>query len=157
MVLSRFQYWFYFLHKIKFSFIYIFRSLYLFYLLLSGSLISQCTLRLMRPECTLSSHWSAEPLAVQSKRSIESLHASTGPLVTKDQFTNQTLTEHRPFCAPTFAYCFPLLRLMLVSDGGEHGVGGDEETAIKCLIIIAEHARLRAKAGEQEVAVKCRI
>ena len=30
-------------------------------------------------------------------------------------------------------------------------LGGDEETAIKCLNIIAEHAGLRVAKGEQEV------
>lgn len=101
----------------------------------SGFLVAYSTLRLLKPSCDLEVTWTEEPLRKQLERVIDQIHSETASAMSG---------EKEPFSAPTFAYCFYLLRAVL-QDGGA-SVGGDEEVMVKALDVLEAHTKLRSNS-----------
>ncbi|KAI0222670.1 eIF-2-alpha kinase activator GCN1 [Lamellibrachia satsuma] len=100
-----------------------------------GFLVAYSTLRLLKPSCDLEVTWTEEPLRKQLERVIDQIHSETASAMSG---------EKEPFSAPTFAYCFYLLRAVL-QDGGA-SVGGDEEVMVKALDVLEAHTKLRSNS-----------
>jgi len=99
--------------------------------LYQGLLLAHSTLRLLRPECHLSSDWSAEPLHLQSSRAVCLLYADTvstdsissssssAPALSPDQHPTSHGTIASDFFYPLHAVLIRLSRLIeqrLVTD-----------------------------------------
>ena len=112
-----------------------------------GRLVAHCTLRLLNPECHLSSDWTEESLPLQSSRAVSLLYASS---------ISSSSIQHPPqpesvdlLPAPTVAYCFPLLRAVVASRKNSEQ---DEALTVQCLDLLSTHAaRLRSEDRSSEV------
>jgi len=91
-----------------------------------GRLLAHSTLRLLNPECHLSSDWSAEPLNQQSSRAVSLLYAET-----------VSMSSSALMPAPSLAYWFPLLRAVVMA---RKDVQQDESLVVKCLDLLSTHA-----------------
>jgi len=110
--------------------------------LYEGRLLAHCTLRLLNPECHLSSDWSAEPLHLQSSRAVSLLYADSISSSSSQQPPQLML-------APALAYCFPLLRAVVTSRKNSEQ---DEALVVKCLDFLSTHAtKLRSEDPNDEV------
>jgi hypothetical protein len=81
--------------------------------------------------------WQQEPLANQVTRVITRLHLDTCP--PKSQRLMHAKSSLLP--APSFAFCFPLLRNVL--EDKIAGVSQDETLKLKCFAIISAHCGMR--------------
>ena len=112
--------------------------------------MAHSTLRLLNPECHLSSDWSAEPLHVQSSRVVSLLYADT--------ISSSSSSQPQPpqlLSAPALAYCFPLLRAVVTSRKNSEQ---DESLLVKCLDLLSTHAaQLRSDDPRDEVAPLCSV
>ena len=84
----------------------------LFYLLFVALMIAHVTLRLCKPQCGLNSEWTSEAAKTQVKRAISQLFEATVTPKTSSQSVLPT-KDDKAFPAPTFAYCFHLLKGVL--------------------------------------------
>ena len=109
--------------------------------------LAQTTLRLLEPQCTLDQAWQEEPQAAQVARVLAQLHLDTCP--PKGQ--RKVLKGSGVYPAPTFAYCFPLLKGVL--EERVAGLVGNEMIMLKCLAVISSHAQMReeGEASSEEV------
>jgi len=118
--------------------------------------VAHCTLRLLNPECHLSSDWSAEPLNLQLSRAVSLLYTDSIALSS----SSSSLSSLQPpqqsgvsglLSAPTLAYCFPLLRAVVTSRKNSEQ---DESLLVKCLDILSTHAaKLRSDDPCSEVFI----
>jgi len=114
-----------------------------------GRLVAHCTLRLLNPECHLSSDWTEESLPLQSSRAVSLLYANSIS-------SSSSSIQHPPqpesvdlLPAPTVAYCFPLLRAVVAS---RKNLEQDEALTVQCLDLLSTHtARLRSEDHSSEV------
>ena len=121
-----------------------------------GRLMAHCTLRLLGPECHLSSDWSAEPLHLQSSRAVTLLYADS---VASSSSSSSLHPSHYQqhgvgglLSAPTLAYCFPLLRAVVMSHKNSEQ---DESLLVKCLDLLSTHAaKLRSDDPQDEVSLE---
>jgi len=105
------------------------RAAVFFFVRWTGRLTAECSLRLIKPECHLSCDWNAEPLDSQFRRAVALLYDETVP---------RDAVGLLP--APSFTYCFQLLKLVLSRIKEK-----DESLSLKCLQIMSTHAsKLRA-------------
>ena len=114
--------------------------------LYEGCLVAHCTLRLLNPECHLTSDWSAEPLHLQSSRAITLVYSDS---VSPSSSSSQQAGVSGLLPAPTLSYCFPLLRAVVTSHKkSEQG----ESLLVKCLDLLSTHAaKLRSDDPRDEV------
>ena len=114
--------------------------------------MAHSTLRLLNPECHLSSDWSAEPLHVQSSRVVSLLYADT---ISPSSSSSSQLQPPQLLSAPALAYCFPLLRAVVTSRKNSEQ---DESLLVKCLDVLSTHAaQLRSNDPSDEVAPLCSV
>lgn len=92
---------------------------------LFGKLVGHVILRLLKPQCDLDPAWEEEPLTLAVPRTISNMQK----LYTFPQTLN----------APSFTYCFPLLRSALLNEIGKN----DDPLLETGLVIISEHAQMR--------------
>jgi len=118
--------------------------------LYEGCLVAHCTLRLLNPECHLTSDWSAEPLHLQSSRAVTLVYSdSVSPSSSSSSSSSsqqagvsgllsaQQAGVSGLLPAPTLSYCFPLLRAVVTSHKkSEQG----ESLLVKCLDLLSTHA-----------------
>ena len=102
------------------------------------------TLGAMEPHCSLDNGWTQEAIGDQVSRVINRLHMDTCP--PKVQWQEQ---EFRLLPAPSFAFCFPLLRNVL--EGKIAGLNQDDKAKLKCLAIISAHCEMREEAATMEI------
>ncbi|XP_077995202.1 stalled ribosome sensor GCN1-like [Glandiceps talaboti] len=115
-----------------------------------GTLVAYCTLRLLDPQCDITEDWCQEELVTQATRVVYLIHSSTVETKKSGESYGRAKKTHL-FPAPSFAYCFPLLKCILQSGGKEvHGDDDVMETAVK---VISEHARLRSAADVEDQEV----
>nr|XP_014345196.1 PREDICTED: translational activator GCN1 [Latimeria chalumnae] len=107
-----------------------------------GTLVGHVTLRLLKPECNLDEAWSQEELPVTTARAINLLHAQTVP-----NRGSKGGSGVRPLSAPAFAFCFPLLKTVLMETTNDDEE--KEKLLIQSLQITTEHAQLRAVSSSQ--------
>ncbi|XP_035236035.1 eIF-2-alpha kinase activator GCN1 [Anguilla anguilla] len=109
-----------------------------------GVLVGQVTLRLLKPECALDPAWDEEDLGVATQRTVQLLHAHTVP-------QRESKADVRPLSAPAFSFCFPLLHAVLNQPPGT----GEEAEAmlVHALLVINEHAQLRAQGDNPDVLI----
>ena len=106
--------------------------------------MAHCTLRILNPECHLCADWSAEPLQLQSSRAVSLLYADSVSLLYADSVSSGV---GGLLSAPTVAYCFPLLRVVVNSSQ-------DEVVIVKCLDLLSTHAaQLRSEDSHSEVCL----
>lgn len=114
--------------------------------IIAGRLVAECTLRLLKPECRLSSDWSAESLDSQFRRVVALLHADTLGEGGADEAPG--VVAGSLLAAPCFAYCLYLLRAVLTANQSEQ----DEALIVRCLDMMSAHAAgLRADSDKDEV------
>ena len=123
-----------------------------------GRLVAHCTLRLLGPECHLSSDWSAEPLHLQSSRAVTLLYADSIASSSSSSSSLQPSRHHQQYSvsgllsAPTVAYCFPLLRAVVMTH--KHSEQ-DETLLVKCLDLLSTHAaKLRSDDPDDAVCIR---
>ncbi len=113
--------------------------------------MSYVSLRLLKPECDLSSSgWCDEGLGSQASRALSQLYCVTVPP------KGMKRTPHiQPVSAPTFAYCFYLLKAILESHGNACSTDSavQETVMLKSLKVIATHAQLRMAQSDSESQV----
>ncbi|CAH1802155.1 unnamed protein product [Owenia fusiformis] len=102
-----------------------------------GDLVTHASLRIFDPTCDLESGWADEPIKLQAIRAVNHLYQNCIHL-SEDEMEEDKITQ---LPAPTFAFCFALLRAIL-KDGGSL-VGGSEVTIQRVLSIMKVHAQLR--------------
>uniref|UniRef100_A0A4W3H8T3 GCN1 activator of EIF2AK4 n=1 Tax=Callorhinchus milii TaxID=7868 RepID=A0A4W3H8T3_CALMI len=105
-----------------------------------GSLIGHVTLRVLKPECCLDEAWGQEDVLTSTARAVCMLRSRTVP-----SRSGKVESDVKPLAAPAFAYCFPLLKVVLtdtVNDTEEK-----EGMLIQALQVISEHSQLRS-AGD---------
>jgi len=107
----------------------------------AGYLVAYATLRLLKPSCDLEGKWTEEPLRKQLERVIEQIHSET--------VSSRSGDQKEAFSAPTFAYCFYLLRAVLQNGGAS--VGGDEDVMVKALDVLEAHTKLRSDGRQTGV------
>ncbi len=73
-------------------------------------MVANVTLRLLKPQCDLDPEWSSEPIQSQIKRAIAQLFDAT---VAAKRNHEISTGAKKAFAAPTFAYCFYLLKGVL--------------------------------------------
>lgn len=74
--------------------------------------MANTTLRLCKPQCSVDPEWTGEPINMQVKRAIAQLcEATVKPTVRGRRESVEE--ETKAFPAPTFAYCFYLLKEVL--------------------------------------------
>ena len=104
-------------------------------------MIGHCSLRLIQPACELDVAWSGESIDKQTVRAVTELYQLTVP-------SKSRATFRAPFPAPTFAYCFYLLRTVLT---GHATIDTLSETLLlKALAIVSTHAQLRSDLDDDE-------
>ncbi|XP_074643687.1 stalled ribosome sensor GCN1-like [Tubulanus polymorphus] len=96
-----------------------------------GCLLSNVTLRLMKPQCQLDQWWTQEPLKLQTVKTMKLLHEKT---------------SKSPFSAAAFAYCFYLIRAVLKDNGAV--VGGSIEVQKLAIEVVRVHAQIRCSDPE---------
>ncbi|XP_072911784.1 stalled ribosome sensor GCN1 [Hemitrygon akajei] len=109
-----------------------------------GCLVGNVTLRLVKPACRLDEAWCQEELLTATARAVCLLHSRTVP-----NRAGKVEAEVKPLTAPAFAYCFPLLKMVLtdtVNDSEEK-----EGMLIQALQIINEHAQLRSTTDSSQL------
>ncbi|KAK7087777.1 stalled ribosome sensor GCN1-like [Littorina saxatilis] len=96
-----------------------------------GVLVSNVTLRLLEPACSMPPQWSEEPVAVQASRTVHSLLELVGP------------DSQQPclFPAPCVGFMYYLLASVL-KNGGKV-VKGDGAVCMEALDLIVLHAQMR--------------
>ncbi|XP_071447058.1 stalled ribosome sensor GCN1 [Hetaerina americana] len=101
-----------------------------------GHQLAHVTLRLLQPSCDMDPSWEQEDLSSAVSRTVTSLYSKTVPSDGRGGGSSKA----KPFTAPAFCYCFPLLRSALLKSiaMGEHGAPITTE-----LRIISEHAQMR--------------
>jgi len=119
-----------------------------------GRLVAHCTLRLLNPECHLSSDWSAEPLHLQSSRAVSLLYDDSVSIALSSSSSSQAPQQCGTsglLSAPTLAYCFPLLRAVVALCKNSEQ---NEALLVKCLDILSTHAaKLRSDDLSNEVFI----
>ena len=100
--------------------------------------IAFATLRLLKPNCSLDPAWQAEDLNRVIHRLIDTLYQRTCPPsgLDYDEKSVQLALENR-LTAPAFAFFFPLLSLVLLSNKYT------DDLLEQCLRLIIEHSQLR--------------
>jgi len=115
-----------------------------------GHLVAHCTLRLLNPECHLSSDWLMESLHLQSSRAVSLLYADSIKSSSMQPELEQSTEPGASglLSAPAVAYCFPLLRAVVMSRKKSEQ---DEPLLVKCLDLLSVHAtRLRSDNPQDE-------
>ena len=110
----------------------------MFFVIISGTLLSNSTLRLLNPECLCNRAWSQETLSSQASRVIERLYSES---VSENTSSYENQSQRTLYPAPSFSFMFYLLSCVLVDNG--KAVGNDEALMGKVLKVIASHAQLR--------------
>ena len=95
------------------------------------------SLRLVEPACDLDEGWSQETLKTQASRVLNMLLELT---------TEPPEGRNELLLAPSFAYCFYLLRGILLGEVSHWG----QELFLGALDIISAHAKLRAEKDDEE-------
>lgn len=111
--------------------------------LLLSDVIAHVTLRLLKPQCDLSSCWEEEDLTKAMIRTIEIIHKETVKKHDADEH-DQAMRSH--FDAPAFAYIFPLVKACLTSKQAKK----DENIIHVGLQIISEHAKMRGRIADED-------
>ncbi|XP_043572024.1 eIF-2-alpha kinase activator GCN1 [Chiloscyllium plagiosum] len=109
-----------------------------------GSLIGHVTLRLLKPACDLDEAWCQEELLTATARAVCLLRS-----LSVANRTGKVEADVRPLTAPAFAYCFPLLKMVLtdtINDSEEK-----EGMLIQALQVINEHAQLRSATDSSQL------
>ncbi|XP_051887942.1 eIF-2-alpha kinase activator GCN1 [Pristis pectinata] len=109
-----------------------------------GCLVGNVTLRLLKPACSLNEAWCQEELLTATARAVCLLRSRTVP-----NRAGKVEADVKPLTAPAFAYCFPLLKMVLtdtVNDSEEK-----EGMLIQALQVINEHAQLRSTADSSQL------
>ena len=104
------------------------------------------TVRLHNPACEIDPEWCTESITEATKRSVEALHTFT---TTRNVAILMTYTHKRPFPAPTFGYCLPLLRVVFRERGSF--LKGDEKIRQDALQLILAHSKLRSRLSGEAV------
>ncbi|XP_013411317.1 eIF-2-alpha kinase activator GCN1 [Lingula anatina] len=103
-----------------------------------GLLIGHATLRLLAPSCELNKWWCIEDLKSQVTRAVDILYQ----IIVGDQKKGEFGKGH-PFLGTTFAYCFHLLKKVLMNSYGD-------VVQLKALGIICEQAQVRSEDENSE-------
>ena len=120
----------------------------------SGSLISNATVRLLRPQCDFLNNWLEESSAQQAKRIIDILYTQSVP-EHKDTFNQSDCSTERNLYSPTsFAFMFYFLNCVLMDNGDV--VGRNEGVMGKALQLISEHSQMR-KTGDDTKVCGCNL
>ena len=77
-----------------------------------AAMIANVTLRLCKPQCAMDPEWTSEAIKTQIKRAVSQLFETTVTPKTNRRSRLPTMDE-KAFPAPTFAYCFYLLKEVL--------------------------------------------
>ena len=103
-----------------------------------GDCMAYLTLRRLKPFAPIDENWMTGNLDERIENIINYLHKRTCRPTGRDydEKTAQTAIRMR-LTAPAFAYCFPLIKSLLLS--GET----KEELTLRCLFIISEHTQMR--------------
>lgn len=123
-----------------------------------GQLVSNTTVRVLKPQCELDKRWTEEPLIPQVSRVIKQLEKLSLPANVhnnNDEEDNDSadsdLTGVR-LPASTFAFVFYLLNCVLSNAGSL--VSGDEGLRKSALALILEHAQMRRTNTVAEAKVR---
>ncbi|XP_049938173.1 eIF-2-alpha kinase activator GCN1 [Schistocerca serialis cubense] len=109
-----------------------------------GQLVGHVVLRLQSPQCDLDPAWEEEALLAAVTRTISILHRLT--VNPKRKITGSDPPKVL-LPAPSFCYCFPLLRSALLSST----IKLDEGVILSTLQIISEHAQMRGQRTARTV------
>ena len=77
-----------------------------------AAMMANVTLRLCKPHCAMDPEWTSEAIKTQIKRAISQLFETTVTPKADRQSSLPTMDD-KAFPAPTFAYCFYLLKEVL--------------------------------------------
>ncbi|KAH3713753.1 hypothetical protein DPMN_073555 [Dreissena polymorpha] len=103
-----------------------------------GKFISECTVRLLDPECK-------ESMEIQAVDVVNVLYLNS---VTESTKSATNIGDERElYSAPRFAFMFYLLSWVLRDNGAR--VSRSEAVMEKALKVIATHAKVRCDAGDQ--------
>ncbi|XP_067861626.1 stalled ribosome sensor GCN1 [Heptranchias perlo] len=108
-----------------------------------GALVGHVTLRLLKPACSLDEAWCQEELLTATARAVCLLRSRT-----VSNRAGKIEADVKPLMAPAFAYCFPLLKMVLtdtINDTEEK-----EGMLIQALQAINEHAQLRSETDDSD-------
>ncbi len=110
-------------------------------------LVAYSTLRLQNPACDLDPGWVDEPIKLQAIRAVEEIYSRTVQVKGCPKRPDVKI-----FPAPTFAYCFYLLRSILRNGGAN--IGGDEKVMAQALSVISAHAQMRGNQDDMSDEVR---
>lgn len=101
-----------------------------------SQLVAYTTLRLCQPRCEIDMAWEEEGLSTAIQRVVGLLDEEISP------------KKKTSLGAPAFCYCFPLLKISLLSPMfGISGSTPNEGFVTRCLHFISEHAKMRSDSG----------
>lgn len=104
-------------------------------------LISNATVRLLRPECDFLNEWLEEPHKQQAARIVDILYTQCVPEYSNSYGDLENNSEKSLYSATSFAFMFYFLNCVLMNNG--EVVGKDESVMGKALRLISEHAQMR--------------
>jgi hypothetical protein len=101
-----------------------------------SQLVAYTSLRLCQPRCDIDAAWEEEQLSSAIQRVVNLLDAEIAP------------KKKTSLGAPAFCYCFPLLKISLLSPMfGISSSTPNESFVTRCLHFISEHAKMRSDSG----------
>ncbi|WAR01242.1 GCN1-like protein [Mya arenaria] len=112
-----------------------------------GNLLSNCTIRLLKPECGFHNQWCDEQLQKQATRVVNILFAESVPEHEDEYYESNKDERKEMYPAPCFAFMFYLLSSVLTANGV--AVGRDEAVMGKALKLISTHAKMRNDSKDQ--------
>jgi len=116
--------------------------------------LGNCSIRLLKPECTFDNQWCDEPLPRQASRVVECLYYQSVP-ENVDEYSASVNDKKALFPGSCFAFMFYLLNGVLVDNGV--AVGGDSAVMSYALKIISTHANMRSDSTDEVIALVTKI